>query len=510
MRSITPSTNIHYRVATVCAGCLVLLFAWYVRIRPFFRSSGIWAFPIDYDEGVYFATAALFNKGFLPYRDFVSVHPPGLVLFLSGVAKIHEFFSANIQDSFVFAKGLATFVGVLNTALVGVVVKRVTKSGSIALLAASLYAIYPEAVTVERGTFLEPILNLTCLLVTFFVIERQYLSSKKILAAGIFCGLAMTIKLWAGIWFLAVLVTLPKENRFRYGFSFATAATITWLLCILPFFASAPRNFYEQILLFHLGRAPDGDIAKLPRLLAIWKWYRFPIVFLCFSWVMFSLNKSTRENCRRISFVITTYVLILCAFMASPSYWDQYNAFLAPSESILAAVALSTWCSLGYFQKFPNRLRVMVLVLLSLGLVIPGAYCSLRATRMHNNNFLNFVTMAQSVVGSDKSLCAFEPAWGLALGFLPQNKKSIVADPYATMLMDAKKSGIHFENSAQAFAHEMSATTIKNYLEVCDLVILGWRGQWQLPKDAKDWFYETFTNILLPVDYDGLDLWLHN
>ena len=38
---------------------------------------------VDYDEGVYIEAAWALRHGFLPWRDFVFVHPPGILLWLA-------------------------------------------------------------------------------------------------------------------------------------------------------------------------------------------------------------------------------------------------------------------------------------------------------------------------------------------------------------------------------------------------------------------------------------------
>ena len=51
----------------------LVLLGWALRLLPC-----LW-YDLDYDEGVYYSTAALWLKGVWPYRDTVLVHPPGLI-----------------------------------------------------------------------------------------------------------------------------------------------------------------------------------------------------------------------------------------------------------------------------------------------------------------------------------------------------------------------------------------------------------------------------------------------
>src|SRR5262245_35449743 len=62
----------------------VAALAFVLRALPLLRANGAVG-TADYDEGVYVGAAALFTRGFVPYRDFGFLHPPGLVLFLSPI-----------------------------------------------------------------------------------------------------------------------------------------------------------------------------------------------------------------------------------------------------------------------------------------------------------------------------------------------------------------------------------------------------------------------------------------
>src|SRR5262245_6496186 len=109
---------------------------------------GALAFPIDYDEGVYFSASALLFKGILPYRDFVFVHPPGLLYALGATSAFVECIDA--ASAFATARFVATAIGAANVFLVGRVALR--WAGPLgAVLASALYATYPEVATVERG-----------------------------------------------------------------------------------------------------------------------------------------------------------------------------------------------------------------------------------------------------------------------------------------------------------------------------------------------------------------------
>jgi hypothetical protein len=114
---------------------------------------------VNYDEGVYLTGSALLGRGFLPYRDFVFVHPPALLLFLLPLTALAHVDPATLL---IWGRFLAVGLGALNTLLVGTVALRAF--GPLAGVAAALlYATHPETVHEERGPFLEPVLNALCL-----------------------------------------------------------------------------------------------------------------------------------------------------------------------------------------------------------------------------------------------------------------------------------------------------------------------------------------------------------
>ena len=59
----------------------IALLAFVARLLPTLHGGGLGGID-DYDEGVYFAGAQALTAGRLPYRDFVLLHPPGILLLL--------------------------------------------------------------------------------------------------------------------------------------------------------------------------------------------------------------------------------------------------------------------------------------------------------------------------------------------------------------------------------------------------------------------------------------------
>ena len=105
-----------YALAAIALGGLV------ARLWPLVREGGPLGYAVDYDEGVYFSASALLFKGVLPYRDFVFVHPPGMLYFLGLTSAFAE--ALDPARAFAAARFVAVGLGAVNVYLTGRLVLR--------------------------------------------------------------------------------------------------------------------------------------------------------------------------------------------------------------------------------------------------------------------------------------------------------------------------------------------------------------------------------------------------
>lgn len=121
--------------------------------------AGAWSGIVEYDDGVHLAAAHLLADGQLPYRDFVFVQPPGVLLVLQPFVAISHLFGE--QDALVAMRLAFVLVGCLN---VGLVWRLLREHGTTATVAgAAFYAVWFPTVSAERTALLEPLLNLALL-----------------------------------------------------------------------------------------------------------------------------------------------------------------------------------------------------------------------------------------------------------------------------------------------------------------------------------------------------------
>jgi hypothetical protein len=440
-----------------------------------------WPLPADFDEGVYFASAALWVQGVLPYRDFVFVHPPGIVYLMSWAAAWGE--PLALSDAFSLGRLLSPVLGAASAVMVGRLAGRFLPAPA-ALLAALLYASGSEVVSVERGIFLEPALNVLCLAMaslTLGAVERDRVWL-GIVGAGLCAGAAVAMKWWALLWVLVACGLLLHRRRFGLALAFALACIFVGGLLIVPLALQAPQAFFEQTVMLQLWRPGD-------RLVGVWS--RVPYIFggrrpvaalLAVLGFVSTLRHFRKAQPAPQIYFAAMYALTVVAFFAAASYWPQYNAHLAASEMVLAgcgAAALVRFLAqrLSWLGQNPALTGV-----LTVSLALPSFLQVV--LEMGQARSMN-APVVPSDVPEQACVLAFEPAWLLAANRLPA--APFLVDSYGSMLLDAVKTGQRFTSATEAFHSAPAQRHIREVLQSCRFVLLGERGRRQLSEATLQW-----------------------
>lgn len=218
--------------------------AFVVRASPYFRETGVLGWAVDSDEGVYLSAAALLWRGALPYRDFVFVHPPGILYALAPLAWLDVVPSRMLE----LARWGIAALGAVNVVLAARIINR--RAGLLGgCVTAGLLAVWPEVVANDRGVHLEPFLTAAVLL----AVAKLDAASERPLTAGVFFGLALWVKSWAVLWLVGWL--LARGRRAVPGI---VVAGVVGALGTLPWLFLAP-DLLTQLIGVHLWRPPDGD-----------------------------------------------------------------------------------------------------------------------------------------------------------------------------------------------------------------------------------------------------------
>ena len=109
-------------------GIAIFLFALLVRVISLFTAGGLDSVQ-GYDDGVYYGASAAFVHGLLPYKDFVLVHPPGILLILAPFI----YFSHLTNDfiGLVSARFVFMLIGATSTALIYRIGKRFNQTAAV-------------------------------------------------------------------------------------------------------------------------------------------------------------------------------------------------------------------------------------------------------------------------------------------------------------------------------------------------------------------------------------------
>jgi len=489
---------------------LVAVAAWVLRFLPLTREGGAFGYPIDYAEGLYYSASALFFQGHWPYRDFVFVHPPGSLLLWWPATLVGSGWGPD--TGFAAARWMATLCGAFNVLLVGRLSLRIW--GPVAgIVSALVYASFPETVLIERGPYLEPLLNLACLSAANMWLVPPESGRERTwwLVAGALFGLAVSVKLLGGIWLFAALLSRPLTFSWdwRPQATLLVAAGVAAGLILGPFFLQAPSELLSQVFFFQALRPADGDLNHMGRLYELFPERRMvglALSLLGLVLVAVRAFRTTQPTRTAERFFAVTYSLTITAFLSSPSYWNQYNTFAA-SDAVLAGVGAAAICQ--WVEGWWPRQGRVAAVLLGLAVLLPTLHSLRGGLLLKAPDQLALARYIREKVPPDAPLFAFEPAWGLSAGRLPPliPGAPLVVDSYAMMLQRSMSGGQRPVHAQEAFHTSASQQPICELLGRSDFVVLGWRGERQLSEQSWQWFRSNFTRRFPEEGKEGPDLW---
>ena len=344
------------------ASFAVIAFA--IRLAVVLRGGGLFG-RIGYDGAVYYASASALAHGYLPYRDFLLLHPPGITLALLPFAALGRVFG----DPYAYALArLAWFgFGAASTALVYVVVR--SRGLVPAAVAAACYAVFVPAVVSEHTTSLEAV-GSVCLLGSLALLTRGRgvaPSRFSLVAAGALLGFSSATKIWAVAVGVVVVIWAFSRLGARRGSLVLAGAVGAVVLACLPFFIAAPGSMWRMVVLDQLGRrrvseslaGRVADIAGLSQLRHHSWTGALAVAVLVVGACVLTLTLGDTLG-RLVAAVLVVGVGVL---LASPPWSVAYTGLVAP------AVAVLLGCAVARSADLNRRLRSAVPVLVVLGLV---------------------------------------------------------------------------------------------------------------------------------------------
>ncbi len=472
----------------------------------------------EYDDGVYLGAAIRLVSGAMPYRDFVFVQPPGIVVLTSPVALLGRAFGS--VDALAVARVVTALVAGLDAGLVAWLVRR---RGRVAMaIAGCALAAFPLAVTADHTVMLGPYVVLFVLAGSVVAFGAEEPSIRRLALAGALFGAGGAVKLWAVFPFVALCACSLPRVRSRVLPLVAGAAAGFCLLCV-PFAVLAPRAFVHEVLVDQLGRTASvtngaGAGARLAAIAGLGTVRALPASPGLAEGLLGGLGLLLavayafgRAAWRRVdSYVVLAALVSMAGLLAAPEFYPHYAYFTAPLLAASLAVAVpGTLSGLGRLLGLARDSRVArvagALALCGAGVLLAAL---LAADVSYDETFLPATVRAASgaildpgaaiarvippgaCVVFDQPILAIEAdRFSSARPGCPQ-----LVDPYGMWLADA--GGL--SPPAPPPYPAAFVATWRSYLAAADYCVLSSPGSTYLPWDTSltRWFDAHYTLVL--------------
>jgi alpha-1,2-mannosyltransferase len=362
------------RHPTAMAVLGVVVLAAALRFAVVLFSKGGFSGNVGYDQSVYYSAADALTYGRMPYRDFILLHPPALMLALTPFAALGRI--TTDHGGFVAANIAFTLIGSANAGLIVAVARRFGYALRSAVIGGVFYAFWYGAVASEYSARLEPLGTLAFLLGLLCLVGIREQRLRWTVAGGAALGVALAVKIWWAVPVLAVLgwVLLARPGR-RQATAMITALIAAPAAICLPFFLAAPGPMWRMVITDQLGRhaatVPWRRLDELASLHAALPNLATPLVAVALAllgalviWVCVVAWQA--PGGRLIVCLLVVQIIVL---MASPTYFDYYAGYPAGALSLAVAAAAqpSTRRSLPRLRVAAPYLAAAVSGLLTLG-----------------------------------------------------------------------------------------------------------------------------------------------
>ncbi len=364
----------------VLAVVVIVGVAFLARFLPTIRGSGLFGINF-YDDGVHYAAATGLVHGRVPYRDFLLLHPPGIVLALAPFAELARW----IGDARGFALARVSFMalGAVNALLVSRYLRPV---GSYAAwLGGLFYALFWPAIYSEHTVLLEGLAN-TCLLIALLFISPAVRAVKAgtapLVVAGALLGFAATIKIWGVVPIVLVVgwLTISQGLR-RAALLLAGAAGGTTVVC-LPFFLAAPATMWRMVVIDQVQRNDTVFVLweRVNQMLGLSLYRLSPEVTTTGVVALVVLVGATigAWTVPRARSAVILIVGLSALLLSTPSWFVHYTALIAAVLAIAVGAAGQQLVRIGAPRR--RGLRIVVGGLTLAGLVavsLPAATASI-------------------------------------------------------------------------------------------------------------------------------------
>ena len=358
-----PAPATARRRVSPAAGVIIVTTALALALRLWQLGMHGYLFGVtEYDDGVYFGSAVRLLHGTVPYRDFITVQPPGVMLLMTPVA----LFAGPLGTAKALAIGrvLTACAGAGGVTLTGLLIRR---HGVLAIAAAcGFLAVYPDGVYAAHTVLIEPWLVLFCLAGALAVMDGDHLtsSSRRLAVGGAAFGFAGVCKTWAVIPVLVLLglLVLPTgpHRAPRRTLVFLGGTVAGFAVPVLPFAVLAPHVFYNSVIVAQWSRTDDVRISLWFRLASMIGLSHGPelahalllAVVCATAAVAAGASLLATLASRRLPppleiFALASGALVVVAFLWPVDYYYHYAAFLGPFMALSVVLPVERLCRAG-------------------------------------------------------------------------------------------------------------------------------------------------------------------
>ncbi len=390
----------------------------------------------EYDDGAYFGSAVRLVHGALPYRDFVLVQPPGFTILVTPLALLSR--AIGTRDALATARLLMPLVAALNVVLVGMLVRH--RGQLTTLLAAGVMAVFPAEVHATHTLLLEPFLDLFCLLGALLVFRGDRLRDdrRRLLLGGIALGFAGTIKGWAVIPVVVILLLCLPQVRHRLVPVLGGVA-MGFAVPTLPFALLAPGSFYREVIATQLRRIGNanrvpvgtrlGDLtgSSSSSLGAHGSTVLGVVLIAVMAAVIVAGHIWPRRRLARFDwFVLVSMVAIGVLLLTPAEFYDHYAAFYAPFLAMALGSAVGVLCK-----------RLHRWTALTVAAIVVGALGLNQARIMSAERGIDLTGSVATIIPPGACALSDSSAFLLTVNRFVSTVAScnvVVADPYGTSL----------------------------------------------------------------------------
>ncbi len=335
----------------------ICLLAFSVRLTGIFRGGGLYGLG-NYDDGVHFGAALGLVNGLVPYRDFLLLHPPGVVLALTPFAAV----SWLVGEPHAMAAARLSWMalGAVNAVLCGLVIRPLGRIP--ALVTALFYALCIGAVYVEHTPLHES--AATTVLLLALVIVRLLGAGERIgrghyVTAGLLLGISPVVKIWGVVVVLVVVGCLAYLRGRRPALTVLLASTASCAALCLPFFIAAPERMWRMVVVAQVNRrrVMESPITRLDDILGSREWEAarelvhhavFAVVFLTVGAAL--VICLVRAELRVLAVLLISHGVLV---MITPLWFLHYAGMSAAPIALVLGGAL--WAIMDWTgQRWPS------------------------------------------------------------------------------------------------------------------------------------------------------------